>query len=143
MSSLRQLTRKIILNKRTAGLQTKHLRQEMRLESLEPRLAAKLPSMFGFSVFSSMPTIGGEPDIPYPGPKDRLEGGHAVMAVGYDNKRKIGKHTGALLIRNSWGKEWGDGGYGWLPYSYVLNGLAVDFWSVADAEFIETDLFRV
>ncbi len=111
------------------------------LGSVKEKCAAGLPSMFGFSVYSSIPTEEGEPDIPFPGGKDRLEGGHAVMAVGYDDKRKIGKCTGALLIRNSWGRKWGDAGYGWLPYEYVMEGLAVDFWSLADADFVDTGLF--
>jgi C1A family cysteine protease len=99
--------------------------------------------MFGFSVYSSIPPIGeGGGEIPYPSPGDTLEGGHAIVAIGYDDAKKIGKDKGALLIRNSWGTEWGDKGYGWLPYSYVLKGLAVDFWSLAQAGFIDTDLFK-
>lgn len=48
-----------------------------------------------------------------PGAMDRLEGRHAVVAVGYDDSRQ------QLIIRNSWGGGWGDGGYGWLPYQYL------------------------
>jgi C1A family cysteine protease len=61
------------------------------------------------------------------------------MAVDYDDARVIGddkanpKTTGALLIRNSWGSSWGWHGYGWLPYQYVLRGLAVDFWMLTSA----------
>jgi hypothetical protein len=64
---------------------------------------------------------------------ESAEWGHAIVAVGYDETKKIkntnsNKETsGALLIRNSWGKEWGDKGYGWLPYEYILNNLALDF----------------
>lgn len=106
-------------------------------------LAAGLPSMFGFSVYSSMPPIGdGKGDIPYPGKGDRLAGGHAVMTVGYDDAKKIGKEKGALLIRNSWGIKWGEQGYGWLPYAYVEASLAVDFWTLVKAEFVNTDLFK-
>jgi C1A family cysteine protease len=112
------------------------------LQNVKEKLAAQLPSMFGFTVYSSISFENGMPDIPFPSKNDRVEGGHAVVAIGYDDKRKIGKYTGALLIRNSWGEQWGDKGYGWLPYQYVLSGLAVDFWSLVKAEFVESELFE-
>lgn len=113
------------------------------LEALKANLAAGLPAMFGFTVYSSIPPLGdGKGEIPFPKPGDRVEGGHAVAAVGYDDKKKIGQETGAILIRNSWGTAWGNEGYGWLPYSYVTAGLAVDFWSLIDSEFVNTDLFE-
>jgi len=112
------------------------------LSNVKKSLAAGLPSMFGFSVYSSMPGTNEGGDIPFPQPGDRLEGGHAVVAVGYDDSRKIGKEKGALLIRNSWGKDWGEKGYGWLPYGYVEQELADDFWTLVKAEFVNTDLFK-
>jgi C1A family cysteine protease len=112
------------------------------LSNVRESLAAGLPSMFGFSVYSSMPGAGEGGDIPFPQPGDRLEGGHAVVAVGYDDNRKIGKEKGALLIRNSWGKDWGEKGYGWLPYAYVEQGLADDFWTLVKAEYVNTELFK-
>ncbi len=113
------------------------------LDSIRTNLAAGLPSMFGFTVYTSMPRIGdGRVDIPFPQRGESVRGGHAIVAVGYDDNRKIGAHKGALLIRNSWGTAWGDKGYGWLPYEYVLRGLAVDFWSLVRADFINTDLFN-
>ena len=78
----------------------------------------------------------------FPSPEERVLGGHAIVAVGYDDKKQIGKEKGALLIRNSWGTEWGELGYGWLPYAYVESRLAVDFWSLVQAEFVDTDLFK-
>jgi C1A family cysteine protease len=90
--------------------------------------------MFGFVVYVpsiNQAAVTGE--IPYPAQGDRDEDGYAVVAVGYDDNKSIvnaelgGVETeGALLIRNSWGTEWGDGGYGWLPYAYVRMGLAID-----------------
>ena len=65
-----------------------------------------------------------------------------VLAVGFDDQKKIGKHKGALLIRNSWGVEWGEGGYGWLPYEYIEAGLAADFWSMVEADFVSSNLFQ-
>ena len=116
---------------------------EKTLEAVKKSLAAGLPPMFGFTVYSSIPADGdGKGEIPFPGSGDSVEGGHAIVAVGYDDTKKVGKDTGALLIRNSWGTGWGDKGYGWLPYSYVQQGLAVDFWTLVDSGFVDTELFE-
>jgi C1A family cysteine protease len=113
------------------------------LAAIKTNLAAGLPSMFGFTVYSSIPPVGdGKGEIPFPKKGDTVEGGHAIVAVGYDDAKAIGKTKGALLIRNSWGTNWGVQGYGWLPYAYVESGLAVDFWSLVQADFVDTDLFK-
>jgi C1A family cysteine protease len=112
-------------------------------DAIRTQLAAGLPSMFGFTVFSSFPRVGDRKvDISFPQQGDSVLGGHAVVAVGYDDARVIGSERGALLIRNSWGPDWGDGGYGWMPYAYVERGLADDFWSLVRADFVDTDLFK-
>lgn len=119
------------------------------LAQIKTNLAAGLPSMFGFTVYSSVAQAESDGKIPFPGRGEKVEGGHAIMAVGYDDSMKIkntsgGEATmGALLIRNSWGKTWGDGGYGWLPYEYVLQELAVDWWTLIDSKWIDTGEFKV
>lgn len=113
------------------------------LGCIKKYLAAGLPSMFGFTVYSSIPRIGaGTGDIPFPQAGENVLGGHAIDAVGYDNAKKIGSDKGALLIRNSWGTAWGENGYGWLPYKYVEVGLADDFWSLVRSEYVDTALFQ-
>jgi len=119
------------------------------LSRVKTNLAAGHPSMFGFTVYSSIETADERGAIPFPAERERILGGHAVVAVGYDDKLKVKNAsggestTGALLIRNSWGGEWGEGGYGRLPYEYILRGLAEDFWSVLKKDWIDTGAFNV
>ena len=117
------------------------------LKRIKSLLAAGLPSMFGFTVFSSIGQVGNDGKIPYPCQGERILGGHAIVAVGYDDEIEIenttgeAKTTGALLIRNSWGTAWGNEGYGWLPYEYILEGLAIDWWLLLKNEWVDTKKF--
>jgi C1A family cysteine protease len=118
------------------------------LAQIKTDLAAGIPAMFGFTVYNSIAQADKDGKIPYPSKGEKIEGGHAIMAVGYDDRLKIkneadGKQTtGAIMIRNSWGTGWGDKGYGWLPYEYVLKGLAQDWWTLIDAKWIDTGEFK-
>jgi len=124
--------------------------KDVLLNQIKTNLAAGLPSMFGFTVYSSYTQGATTGKIPYPTRGEKIVGGHAIMAVGYDDGMKI-KNTnpgaaetkGALLFRNSWGTGWGSGGNGWLPYDYVLKGLAVDWWSLLKQEWIDTGAFKL
>ena len=98
--------------------------------------------MFGFSVYSSFTQANASGKIPFLVPGETVVGGHAIVAVGYDDNMKIKntnpsavETTGALLIRNSWGTGWGVSGYGYLSYDYVLKSQAVDWWSLLNSEF--------
>jgi C1A family cysteine protease len=122
--------------------------KDVLLNRIKTNLAASLPSMFGFTVYSSYTQAGTTGKIPYPTPGEKVVGGHAVMAVGYDDNMKVKNANpgavetkGALLIRNSWGVGWGSSGYGWLPYDYVLKGQAVDWWSLLKTEWINAGAF--
>jgi C1A family cysteine protease len=118
------------------------------LVRIKEHLANSLPMVFGFTVYKSIAEAELTGAIPFPSVKDKVEGGHAVMAIGYDDTKKIknkeagSKETvGAILIRNSWGDWGGQGGYLWLPYDYILKGLAEDWWTLIKNEWIETGKF--
>jgi C1A family cysteine protease len=117
------------------------------LTRVKSYLAAGIPSMFGFYGFPSFKSTNVPGGIPYPCPGERAEWGHAIVAVGYDDAKKIKNTrcnkttTGALFIRNSWGTSWGEKGYGWLPYDYVEDRLAKDFWSLLSMEWVKTKQF--
>jgi C1A family cysteine protease len=95
------------------------------LIQLQSCLAEGYPFVFGFTVFESFQAITKNGMMPMPKPKEQRLGGHAVMAVGYDDAKKM------FIVRNSWTKNWGDQGYFYMPYSYISDtNRADDFWTI-------------
>lgn len=131
-------------------LDTPGISKDALLHAIKKNIAAGIPAMFGFTVYNSYTQSAGTGKIPFPAANEKMIGGHAVAAVGYDDSlctRNSGTNCpeteGALLIRNSWGTGWGLDGYGWLPYEYVLKGLAIDCWSLIKCQWIDTGLFKL
>ncbi len=117
-------------------------------ETIKKALADGFPVAFGFPVYDSIDQVSGRQGyiIPFPtrGRRERLRGGHAVLAVGYDDAvatHHAGGTAGALIVRNSWGTGWGDGGYAYLPYEYVVKQFATDFWSVFNKDWVKLNRF--
>jgi C1A family cysteine protease len=109
------------------------------LRQVKSFLAAGFPSVFGFTVCS---TLSSNALVPYPTVFDSAQGGQAAVAVGYDDHRRVRSEKGALLVRISWGEDWGKKGYGWLPYRYVREQLAADFWTFLRPEWLDSGEFE-
>ena len=86
------------------------------------------PVIVGFDVYSSFetPSVARTGMMPYPNTsRESLLGGHAVLLVGYNNA------TQRFIVRNSWGTNWGDRGYFYMPYQVIQNTrMSGDFWVI-------------
>jgi C1A family cysteine protease len=97
------------------------------LTEMKGCLAAGYPFVFGFTVYESFESssVAKTGIVPFPGAKEKVVGGHAVLGVGYDDTSQ------RFIVRNSWGPGWGMKGYFTIPYSYLTSGnLADDFWTI-------------
>jgi C1A family cysteine protease len=97
------------------------------LTQMQGCLAEGYPFVFGFTVYDSFEseTVTETGIVPMPAPGEAVAGGHCVVAVGYDDTKRV------FIIRNSWGTSWGIKGYCLMPYEYLLNShLASDFWTI-------------
>jgi len=106
---------------------TAYTRVVQSLAQFQGCLASGYPFVFGFTVYESFESdaVAKNGVMPMPAPREKVLGGHAVLAVGYDGKRRV------FIVRNSWGSGWGAKGYFFMPYEYLLNpSLASDFWTI-------------
>jgi len=97
------------------------------LNQLKGCLFSGYPFVFGFTVYESFESdaVAQSGIAPMPGAGERVLGGHAVQAVGYDNSQQ------RFIVRNSWGDGWGMKGYFTLPYAYLTDSnLSDDFWTI-------------
>lgn len=102
-------------------------RVEQTLDQLKQCLVEGFPIVFGFQVYSSFesPEVASTGVMPIPKDDEELLGGHAVCAVGFDDTKQ------SFIVRNSWGENWGDKGYFYMPYAYITNtSKCSDFWTV-------------
>jgi C1A family cysteine protease len=91
---------------------------------LKACLAEGYPFICGIMVYSSF--LSGDVKktgkVPLPKPGEEILGGHAIVCVGYNQD--------GWIMRNSWGPKWGDNGYFYLPFSYLIDEMACDFWKI-------------
>jgi C1A family cysteine protease len=102
------------------------------VDEMKTCLADGFPFVFGFTVYSAFESaaVARSGVLNMPGPDETVIGGHAVMAVGYDDSQS------RFIVRNSWDTDWGMKGYFTMPYDYLdpAKNLADDFWTIRASE---------
>jgi C1A family cysteine protease len=103
------------------------------LDEMRTCLADRFPFVFGFTVYENFESqeVAATGVVQMPPPGERSLGGHAVLAVGYDDAER------RFIVRNSWGIGWGQKGYFTIPYEYIANrNLADDLWTIRRGELM-------
>jgi C1A family cysteine protease len=83
------------------------------------------PVVIGIPCFLEIFMADSSGYIPYPLNPNVIYGGHAICVVGYDDNSQ------QVIFKNSWGSDWGNNGYGILPYRYI-NDFLWDAWAAKD-----------
>jgi len=94
-------------------------------------IASGFPFVVGFAVYESFESdaVARTGTVPLPAPTEAVIGGHAVLAVGYDDAKQ------RFHMMNSWGAGWGDKGFFTMPYAYLTDeDLSADFWTIRIVE---------
>ncbi len=105
----------------------KYSRLMNKINHLKACLASGWPFVFGLDIYNSFFSIEVARNgiVPMPEKNETLHGGHAMLAVGYDDSQK------KFIARSSSGSEWGIQGHCMIPYLYLTNSnLAADFWKI-------------
>ena len=108
----------------------KYERLNQDINQLRACLKDNCPVAFCFNVYPSFNGFNNKyyGEMPMPGPYEQLDGRHAVIAVGYDDKKR------RMIVLNSWGSGWGDKGYFYMPYDFITNSSeCFDFWKITFA----------
>ena len=90
------------------------------------------PFVFGFKVYRSFLNTPRSGVMAVPTGYERTYndplGLHAVTAVGYNDREKH------IIVLNSWGVGWGDQGYFYMPYDFIVDSnMCFDFWKITFA----------
>ena len=100
------------------------------LHDMRHCLAEGYPFVFGLSLAKTFDKTGHDGLVKMP--DHNMEGGHAMLCVGYSDKDRV------FVVRNSWGPKWGDQGYCYIPYDYLGNAeYSHDLWTVRKAHDLD------
>jgi C1A family cysteine protease len=112
---------------------------ETDLDLWRATLADGFPIAFALNTFNSFDkatTNKGRVLMPKNTDSERKSHGwHAMLCVGYSDPDRM------FIVRNSWGEEWGDGGYCYIPYDYIIHDKynGHDSWIIKSVESLEFD----
>lgn len=115
----------------TAHKALSYMRLGRAITIMKSCLASGYPFVLGISVYQSFEsdTVAASGRVPMPGLGEAQLGGHCMLAVGYQDDEQV------FIVRNSWSTSWGDAGYCYIPYNYLLSpGLSSDFWTIRTIE---------
>jgi C1A family cysteine protease len=114
------------------------------LAEIKSQLAQENILDFGSPVYQQIYSVGSDGNVTMPASGERSIGGHSMCIIGYDDAHDNADGTkGAFEVRNSWGTAWGDNGYCWMPYGYVLqgssfpDGLISDIWDLESEDWAQ------
>ncbi len=100
------------------------------LTDIKSALAVGNGVVFGFAVFESFQSITDTGYMLMPEYGEQLLGWHAVFVCGYKDDA-LWPGGGYLIVKNSWGDDWGNRGYFYMPYDYVSIDKVVDIWTAS------------
>lgn len=122
--------------------------KELVLHYVKATLAAERPVMFGVMAYvDCWKQFAMTGSLPFPAASDIRFGGHNMAIMGYDDSRKIMnaidevESTGAFLVKNSYGEAFGDKGFGWVSFDYLIKHQSIDWWTITKQEWLKTEGF--
>jgi C1A family cysteine protease len=112
----------------TERFKIKSSHQLSSIEDVRSALKTYGPLIAGITVYASMlsPEVAETGVVPMPKKDEELRGGHAVCVVGYDDDRQL------LKFENMWGADWGDHGYGYMPYAF-FKAYSHEVWAISSS----------
>jgi C1A family cysteine protease len=98
-----------------------------RINHIKRTLQSGYPIVFGFTVYDSFESdeVAKTGMMPMPKEGEQIVGGHAVCCIGYSDSKKC------MIVKNSWGADWGINSYFYMPYAFISDpNMVDDFWVI-------------
>ena len=95
------------------------------LSDIKHSLASGFPVVFGTTLYESFesPEVASTGVVPMPTSSESVIGGHCMKIVGYIDTNSW------FIVANSWGTDWADKGYCYIPYEFMQEN-GSDYWTI-------------